>query len=149
MTSHARARSVGFTLIEMLVVLVILALITGLLIDRLTGHPRLDLHAAADHLATTLREARGEAIAGDRTVGVVIDPEHHVYAMDGGSLVGLPAELAIAVFGLSTQHANAKAIRFAPDGSASGGVVNLRFDGREVEVAVDWLTGQVSMRDAP
>jgi general secretion pathway protein H len=39
-------------------------------------------------------------------------------------------------------------IRFFPDGSATGGRIGLALDGQRVEVAVDWLTGLVSVNHA-
>jgi general secretion pathway protein H len=41
------------------------------------------------------------------------------------------------------------AITFTPDGSSSGGRIDLATGQRTVGVAVDWLTGRVSVADAP
>ena len=40
-------------------------------------------------------------------------------------------------------------IRFFPDGSSTGGRIGLSRDERRAIVAVDWLTGLVSVEDAP
>jgi hypothetical protein len=37
---------------------------------------------------------------------------------------------------------------FAPDGSATGGVIILGTPGRRILVGVDWLTGRVDIADA-
>jgi general secretion pathway protein H len=40
-------------------------------------------------------------------------------------------------------------IRFAPDGSASGGRIELSGGGRTIWVGIDWLSGRVSQRPKP
>lgn len=128
----------GFTLIEMLVVLVILGLALGLVAGFANrGHPGLDLSTAANQLASRLRLARAEAIARQAPVSFAAAPGGHGYWVDGKAHA-LPPTLTLAVRGPA-------AIRFSPDGSSSGGTVVLVDNGVVRSLSVDWLTGRISM----
>jgi general secretion pathway protein H len=143
-------RSAGFTLIEMLVVLVILGLTVALIVSR--GPARstgFDLRATAGDIAQQLRLARSEAIAADRITRFTVDPADRRYETNGVAGPLLPPELALA---MTTATGGAprplSAITFAPDGSSSGGRVVLVAGARALAVVVDWLTGRVSIADA-
>lgn len=138
----------GFTLIEILVVIVILGLVAALV--AMHGPQRnatLDLRAAAQEVAQTLRLARARAIAGNRVVGVAFDPATHMMRLEGTTPRPLPPDLGIAVTAApgNTLGQRMAAIRFAPDGSSSGGSVELGTGGRRARIGVDWLTGRVSL----
>ncbi len=68
-----RCRQSGFTLLEMIVVLVILGLALSLVITQGPMHSaHLDAEVIARNLTSTLRMARGMAIAENRPVAVVL-----------------------------------------------------------------------------
>jgi general secretion pathway protein H len=143
---RARAAA-GFTLIEMLVVLVILGLTIALIVAR--GPARstgFDMRASAGDIAQQLRLARSEAIATDRITRFTLDPADRRYETNGVAGPLLPPELART---MTTVTGGAPrplgAITFAPDGSSSGGRVVLRAGANAVTVLVDWLTGRVSI----
>jgi general secretion pathway protein H len=139
----------GFTLIEILVVLAILGLVLGIMIGR--GPMRstgLQLRAAAGAMAQNLRAARAAAIASNRQVAVAIDPARHVFSVDGRAPVLLAPDLSLDVSDALRGPGTVRIIRFAPDGSDSGGHVVLGTGGRQVQISVQWLTGQVSVADA-
>jgi general secretion pathway protein H len=131
------------------VVLAILGLVLGVFIGR--GPMRsqgLQLRAAAGALAQGFRAARAAAIATGEDVTVSIDPARRVFAVGNHAPVLLAPDLAIeapeALRGLGTL----RLIRFAPDGSDSGGQVIVTTGGKGVKISVQWLTGQVSVTDA-
>ncbi len=128
-------RDHGFTLLEMIVVLNILGLAAGLIMTRGPMHSsRLDADAAAHELAASLRLARGRAIAQNRDVAVVLGANG--YAVDGVPARWMPSD---EVLSGTTQ------IRFAPDGSSSGGAITVQGPASQVSIAVDWLTGRVRL----
>jgi prepilin-type N-terminal cleavage/methylation domain-containing protein len=137
----SRSNPRGFTLIETIVVVVIL----GLMLSIATGflprrHERLELAMAASRVAGTLRLARAHAIAGDRPVLVRLDGARHALLVDGNAQA-LPGGLALAL------EAPGGTIRFATDGSASGGTIRLNGATLRTVVGVDWLTGRVVVSD--
>ena len=138
----------GFTLIEVLVVLAILGLVAGLVAVR--GPSRsaaLDLRAASGEVARAMRLARTQAIAGNAAVPVVLDPATSGYRVGDGPPRRLPAGIGLSV--IAVAGAGLPTISFAPDGSSSGGRVELAAGGRRVQVGVEWLTGRVVVADAP
>ena len=130
----------GFTLLEMLVVLVILGLVAGLVLTR--GPMRsAGLSAermAANLLAGTLRAARSEAIAQDRPVLVAINGP--------GGLVQIGTAAPKALIG-AVLAPPARPIVFQPDGSSAGGQIGVAAGTVRKIVVVDWLTGRVSIAD--
>jgi general secretion pathway protein H len=116
----------GFTLLEMLVVIAVMAV--ALLLLTAAGPPRshrLEARAAAQQVAEAMREARGHAIAQGHAVTFTLPP--------------VPGWLTVSV------QAPPGGIVFAPDGSASGGQVVLDGDGQETVISADWLTGAVQI----
>jgi general secretion pathway protein H len=127
----------GFTLIEMIVVLGILAAMVGLVLSRAPLHGgRLDLDAAAQEVAESLRLARSQAIAANHAVFWTADPAGF------GAEGNLPHKVNATVI-----IRDAGAIVFAGDGSSSGGLVFVRSGDRNIGIDVDWLTGRVWVGD--
>ena len=135
----------GFTLLEMTIVLVILGLALGLLALRGPMRSRgLELRAATEQLAQTLRAARAAAIAGDHAVGVALQPGG--YRVGAGRFHPLPG---LTLSATTLLGAAQPGIRFAADGSSSGGLVAIADGAKEARIAIDWLTGRVRIADAP
>lgn len=119
----------GFTLIEMLVVLTVLALVAMVTAQNIGRRPEsLVRQQAGAKLVAAIQSARREASRSGK-----------VRSVDPASLIP-GASLADA---LPAPGHRAGLILVYPDGSSNGGIV--RMDGREI-VAIDWLTGEV--RDA-
>jgi general secretion pathway protein H len=126
-------RQAGFTLLEMIVVLVILGLALSIVITRGPMHSaHLDTEVAVRDLTSALRLARGRAIAENRAVTVALAATS--YRVDGSAAHRIPADVTLA--------GNA-AIGFAPDGSSSGGTIVVAGPTLRLGIAVDWLTGRV------
>jgi general secretion pathway protein H len=145
MTSRSRlgrsGKRFGFTLIETLVVLAILGLALSIVAGFIPrGHDTLDLATNADGLANALRLARARAIARQQPVTFGAVAGGHAYVLDG-AVRSLPSSMIISLVG-------PQAIRFAPDGSSSGGTVLLAAGALTRTLHVDWLTGRVSVSDA-
>ena len=145
------AAAVGFTLIEVVVVLAILGLALALVLGYGAPSRRgLDLRGSAAALASGLRLARSEAILSNRAVIFDLDLAGHRFRSGSGPVRQLPPSLAIDLLSISGERrsANAGDIRFNPDGSSTGGRITLAEGSRKIMVGVDWLTGRVSIADA-
>jgi general secretion pathway protein H len=128
-----RHRESGYTLLEMIVVLAILGFMLGIVVTRGPMHSsRLDTEVAVRELAGTLRVARGRAIAQDKAVSVLLAADR--YQVDGMASHAVPADVSLS---------GNTVIRFAPDGSSSGGTVVVQGSNIRMVVAVNWLTGHV------
>jgi prepilin-type N-terminal cleavage/methylation domain-containing protein len=130
----------GFTLIEMLVVVVILALVAGLVTTRMSGHSRgLEGRGFALDIAETLRLARAQAIASNRAVTVGVGAEGHALVVDGRAVRGVPAPFALV------QLEAREALVFLPDGRATGAVLEVRAGSARWSITVDARTGLVRL----
>jgi general secretion pathway protein H len=138
MRGHRRARphESGFTLIEIIVVITILALIGSLVLTRQPWHSAgFDTDATLRSLMNAMRLARSRAIAQDREVAVVTAPNG--FSVDGTAARTLPPDLALS----------ASRVVFAPDGGSTGGTILLLAGQRRIVVDVNWLTGRVQARE--
>ncbi len=127
----------GFTLIEILVVVVILALsltIVAGFIPR--GNTGLTLTTSAGQLVNMLRLAHAHAMATQRPVVFTVALDGHGFLLDR-KVHRLPDTVLVSLPG-------AASIRFAPDGSSSGGIIRIQAGSLSKTVQVDWLTGRVA-----
>jgi general secretion pathway protein H len=135
---------------ELLVVLAILGMALVLAMPTLGRLlPGLELRTEARDVANVLREARARAIGRNEEVTVVIDLERGILEVGGKAALQLSRRISIPVSaGDSSSSAVAHPeIRFFPDGTSTGGHLTLALDERENYVAVDWLTGAVSLSE--
>ena len=147
-TRHRAQRHDGFTLLELLVALGVVAMVIAVALPHLPGRTESAVvKAAAEALAGGLRESRGLAIRGNRPVLFSLDVAARRWAIGGGRPATLSPDLALA---LETdrrllQSSEVGAIRFFADGSASGGRIVVRRGASRAAVTVDWLTGAVKV----
>lgn len=152
MTSSAGNSNAGYTLLELLLVVAILAGMLALvppLFDRAIAgsEPR----TAARQLVAALRQARSEAVASRRPVAFTLDLEQRRYQVGAAPAVTLPRalELTLVTADREVHSAGRGAIRFFADGSATGGRITLDKGAAHWAVDVAWLSGQVSLSESP
>lgn len=142
-------RERGFTLIEMLVVLGIMALTLGLAMPMLAaGTTTTDAQSTADQIAAALRATRAAAMTQGRAADFTIDVARGV-TRSGGRVERLATagdtRLSLYTTDGAVGSASSGAIRFYPDGGSTGGGVTVETGTRVYVVAVDWLAGAVSV----
>jgi len=141
----------GFTLVELLVALGLLALLTAVAVPMLSGRPGgAELHARAQAIADGLNRTRGAAIATNRPAAFELDLGARSFRAAGDTRAGrIPPGFAVsAVSARSETGADGRTrFRFFPDGSASGGRIVLSGATGRREIAIDWLTGGVRIAD--
>lgn len=140
----------GFTLLELLVVLVLMALMTGLAIPLISaGTPGAQIKAASRELMAGLRETREQAIVSRQPVALSINVDDRRFQIAGQpSAFQLPGKLQIGLF-VADVDDNGKvgSFIFYPDGSSTGGGVTLTLDGQTNRINVDWLTGVARLQE--
>jgi general secretion pathway protein H len=148
----ARAPGLGFTLVELLVVLALAALLMTAVPPLFSAaFPGIELKAAARRTMASLRLARETAIRTGTDTALVVDVEARRLELSGFRTVLLPHRLRIGLNVATREQIDEKrgAIRFFPDGSSTGGVITLaRGDSQGdsgFQVGVNWLTGRVRM----
>jgi general secretion pathway protein H len=148
----AASPTAGFTLLEMMVVLVVAALITGVAVPAFQpAIASMQLRSAAQDVASGLRHARGTALASGREQTFFLDLGKHSYTLsDRKKAYSLPSGVKLDLF-TAEQELSAETqsgyIRFYPDGSATGGRVSLSAGERKLVVDVNWLTGVIAVRE--
>jgi general secretion pathway protein H len=147
---RSAGRQHGFTLMEVLVVLAILALGVMLVAPSLNRvRQGMMVRTEAYELATHLRSARAAARATNIEHVLVFDLVGHRYWADGVVRPRqLPRTIAIDLTVPQSEHTGASAgrVRFLPDGSTSGARVILRDKRSSASISVDWLSGDVRLQ---
>ena len=146
--SHRRG---GFTLLELLVVISVLALALAIVPPMLTTvTATAELKSAARELASALRHARSRSIARSRDMALTLNVRSRRYQISGtGRDHSLPTDLDFKVYGAASESPNddTGGIRFFPDGSSTGGRISVTRGRRTLVVEVDWLLGRVSINE--
>ena len=139
----------GFTLLEMMAVLALMALFLGLVIPSLLRTwERQKNQAALRALTAALRTARSEAVTGRRQVRLFLNLKTGYYRLEGsaqgGALTGVKLTDAHLVW--QNQEKTQGYIAFYGDGSSSGGgLALLEPGGQRYLLAVKSITGKVSL----
>lgn len=146
-----RGRAAGFTILEVLVVLVIGAVAYALVLGvPFRGASSADLKSAARTLAAGLRQAQSTAMVTKRDAVLTLDVEAREYRVAGDEEVRkLPKGIDLKLYTAQSEVSDERrgGIRFYPDGSSTGGRITVAAGERKYLVDVDWLTGRVSIKD--
>lgn len=141
----------GFTLLELVVVLVIVMLLMGVALPMVSARlPGAQLDAAVRQLAAHTRLARNLAVVDDAPVTLIVDVEARRYRLSAEARDhALPATLGVSLYAPESERIDERvgAIRFFGDGSSTGGRVTVSDGTRRRGVDVQWLTGRVSVVD--
>jgi general secretion pathway protein H len=127
------AGTAGFTLLEILVVLVLLGLLTAVAATRFASLRQPSLAEAGRDVISELRAYRSQAMQTGKPVQVA------------ASGVRVPAGFALSAErqGQATGDDGPTGVLFLPDGRSSGAVLVLSGGNEQERITVDWLTGEV------
>jgi len=153
MTMARRAGERGFTLLELLVVLVIAGLLLAVVPPAAgRGSDRARLRGAAQELAGSLALARSEAILTNADAAFALDLGSRRFGIAGQALEGrLDSDLRIAMTTAASSVAGAGQglIRFHPNGGSAGGELRIANRAGAIVVRVDWMTGRTRILGDP
>src|SRR5258706_10982815 len=93
-------RRAGFTLIEVVAVMLIIALVASLAVTMMPGTGRGRLKALTLETAALLRRERLGAVLTGRDRQGSIDGERRVLVGDGGDVLAIPRDVALDVLGI-------------------------------------------------
>lgn len=146
------ARSRGFTLIELIAVIVLLAIVLAvstLSLSRSLSSAK--VRAASKDLVAALRYTRGQAIVKGKPQALVLNLENNSYLAPGKKSVSLPKDMVMRLTTADTEQtgANSGGIRFFADGSSTGGHISVLMGNREWRINVAWLTGEIELDEKP
>lgn len=138
----------GFTLVELLVVFAIMGLLVAVVpiaYDRMRESS--EYRNTLRSMLSGLKSARSTALAQGRDAVFVVDLQRRAYRAVEGSVLPIPESIQVraTVAGTELSAQQEAAIRFLPDGGATGGSIDvLRASGQGVRLRVDWLSGRIT-----
>lgn len=138
----------GFTLIELLVVFSIAALLVGVVpfaFERM--QESVQYRSVLRGMLSDMRSARQQARIQGAEVRFKVDLQARRFGLDGGVAKDIPAALQVraTVAGIEAGGGQVAAIRFLPDGGATGGSIDIvRASGQGTRLLVDWMSGRVT-----
>lgn len=150
-TAPVRGRSAGFSLIELMVVMVLVIALFGLVGTSISRSLRgAELRNEAREMIAGMRHTRGRAIVERAEQVFRVDADARTWQAAGEQPQQLPEGLDVTLTTARSELTgeNAGGIRFYPDGASTGGSIRLSVDEREWFVTVGWLTGEIS-QDEP
>jgi general secretion pathway protein H len=132
----------GYTLLELLVVLGIMAAITAFAIP-IAGRSidGIMLQTDARALMTALRRAQTMAIARQETISIIA-ASTDTLTSSGGEPLEVPDDSTARLY-------ETKRIDFYPDGSSSGGEIEVARGGQSLRLEVAWLVGTTRLVSPP
>lgn len=137
----------GFTLLEMLVVILLIGLAAGLLgLGVRQGLQAVQERRVVGQMVDALRTTRAGAVVSGAVARTEFDLQKMTFQAPGRALQRWPAELHVS---LHTAEQAGSAVEFYPDGSSTGGHLLLANGSRRWRIDVGWLTGSVQSRALP
>ena len=147
--SSPSARAKGFTLIEILVVIAIMAALAVIVAVQVVGKlENVKVATAGKDIMAALRYTRGQALVTGEPQSLVINVENGSYVAANKPEVILPKELKAEIYTGEVLNEKTGAIRFFPDGGSTGGKIMVSAGGRKWTVRVGWLTGDIDFLDS-
>lgn len=139
----------GFTLVELIVVLVIASMVLALVGTSISRSIEgAEIRTAARKMAASMRYTRTRAILDKQEQVFLVDTENRVYTAPKRTAVELPEGMNIELMTARSELTSETVggIRFYPDGGSTGGYVKLEGNGRVYRINVAWLTGEASLQ---
>jgi general secretion pathway protein H len=149
MRKMSRPSERGFTLLEMVCVLALVALMAAVLLPLVPRHTtRSRLQGYVLQMAALLKEDRNAAIRRGVGVATLVDAGNRVIRSGSSAdVIRIPDDVGFEALLPRTcdQHESLSTIRFFASGMSCGGAVALTRADVAYEVRVNWMTGRVEI----
>ncbi|MCE2989949.1 MAG: GspH/FimT family pseudopilin [Burkholderiales bacterium] len=144
-----RMRSSGFSLLELMLVVLLIALMFTMVPRMMgTGVSGAELKSSVRALNSAMKLARDAAINTRREAYVTVNVETREFTTNFESRTHkLNEQLTLKLFTSQADQLDQStaSFRFYPDGSSNGGRVTVGANEREFAIDIDWLTGRSSI----
>ncbi len=152
---HTSSFKKGFTLLEVLIVLLVVGLMTGVVLFNLGGSASTQVRTNAQLIAQGFMVTREVAKRTGKTQVATLDLTAFTIDVPSSQERGkreqfdLSDELTYTLHTVTNEVLNETRanFRFFPDGSSSGGHVLVAIDNIHLFVNIDWLTGNVTVEE--
>ena len=137
----------GFTLFEMLVVILLISLAVGVLgLGARQAVQAANERRVDGQMVDALRTTRAGAIVSGRAARTEFDLQRLTFQAPGRAPHAWPPSLQVT---LHSAEQVASAVEFYPDGSSTGGNLLLANGSRRWRIDIGWLTGSVQSKALP
>jgi general secretion pathway protein H len=140
-------RSKGFTLIELLIVLILIGIFSSLVFVAVaSGILRSEENRFIQSFSQTLVRARSASLGRGEAVRFFIDGESRAFCFEGLKWQNIPESIKIEGEGVGEVEPGIYAVTFYPDGSSSGGEIDLKWEGGRMDrIVIDRFLGLIRM----
>jgi len=150
------SQSTGFTLVEVVIVLIIMAVGAALAGIAITSSSGLTIRTFARELSATLRYARNHAVSEKHAFCFVINKDEGLYRLYGdkvdeeGSLLPviekpIPEDIEVVI---NSEDEEFFEVEFFPHGNTSGGVIEVQNKkGKVLFISVNRLSGKIEVKE--
>lgn len=143
--------SKGFTLIELIIVLIIAVLGFSVIANNINyGNYGIKLKLLTHEIASVLRYAQSQALITQKSTSVDIDLRQNVYSVSNqDKKYTFNKEIAVIMEIAEQEYTvdQVARIRFFPDGSSTGGRIKLEWGNYLKQIDVNWITGKVTINE--
>ncbi len=138
----------GFTLLELLVVLILIGLLSGMVFVSISGGIlRSQERRFVLSFQHALVRARAAALARGKLVRFLIDSNKRAYSIDGKGWEEIPETIQVEGEGVAEISEGVYGVIFYPDGSTSGGEIDLKWQKGQIDrITVDRLLGIIKIK---
>ena len=143
------AKDAGFTLLELLIVLAILALAMSVALPMIRPSSTLQLQATTRDILRALQLTRTAAIVRRSEMAVYIDTDRRQIESPVIQIQPFGPDIAMELKVAEPERTSRfrGGFRFFPDGSSTGGDVSLSSGNQKTKICVNWLTGGARQMD--
>jgi general secretion pathway protein H len=140
------APSPGFTLLELIVAMAILALVISIAMPSLRKGPsdKFQLQTTVNNVLGALRLTRARAIMQNTEATLLVDVDRHTFSSPVVPVQSFSSDITVKLkfAALEQGSPSGGAFRFFPDGSSTGGDLAFSLHQQTMKICVNWLSGE-------